>query len=174
MKLCFVNMSTLEFRQNRSTRPGGAYYVKLGRHNFKGVLAIIDNLGDSGTEIPENLIFKDLRDYLVDSKKNWCFGNRNEFPRDVFRFIRFWSTEPFGSPHWRFCLKVHQHEKFRNLNFKYLGNYLVEWKDFWYVGSRNEIPRDVFRFIRFWSMKPFGSPHQSSEVFEKIQGLIVF
>ena len=65
-------------------------------------------------------------------------------------------------------------QKNRIENFKHLGDYLVDSKKFWCFGNRNEFPRDVFRFIRFWSTEPFGSPHQSSEVFEEIQGLVAF
>ena len=73
-----------------------------------------------------------------------------------------------------FVSRIHRHENFQNLSFKFLGDYLVDSKNSWCFGNKNEIPRDVFRFVRFWSTEPFGSPHQSSEVFKEIQGLVAF
>ena len=51
-----------------------------------------------GSKAPDTH-FKDFRNHSYDLNNFWCFGKRNENARDVFRFVRFWWGDPFGSPH---------------------------------------------------------------------------
>ena len=102
---------------------------------------------------------KDIRDYSYDFNNFGCFRNKNEIGRCVFRFIWFWSTEPFGSPQWKCCLKSSWRWKIQNFNSYHIRDYSCDFNNLGCFRNRNEIGRYVFRLIRFWSTEPFGSPH---------------